>query len=160
MFFFNSHWIGGTGPVNWLARLPDLTSPDVFLWGYVKDKLYKQELITRENINERIRNACAAFKQTHFSMYIQYVLSWKVIILSTYFNWKMMRWGDLRKSSTLVSERRKDSHRSNSRVGERRGNSIKHPERRRDSPKSSNNLLHESQRDSVNQAPGREQKTT
>ena len=28
---FNDHWIGRVGPVNWPARLPDLSSPDFFL---------------------------------------------------------------------------------------------------------------------------------
>ena len=32
---FNGHWIDRDGPVNW----PDLSSPDLFLWGYLKDKV-------------------------------------------------------------------------------------------------------------------------
>jgi hypothetical protein len=56
---FNGRWIGRAGPVNWPARSPDLTSPDFFLWGYLKEKVYKQEPTTRENMIERIRNACA-----------------------------------------------------------------------------------------------------
>jgi hypothetical protein len=56
---FNGCWIGRAGPVNWPARSPDLTSPDFFLWGYVKDKVYQQVPTTRENMIERIRNACA-----------------------------------------------------------------------------------------------------
>jgi len=56
---FNGRWIGRAGPVNWPARSPDLTSPDFFLWGYLKDKVYKEEPTTRENMIDRIRNACA-----------------------------------------------------------------------------------------------------
>lgn len=56
---FNGRWIGRAGPINWPARSPDLTAPDFCLWGYLKEKVYKQEPTTRENMIERIRNACA-----------------------------------------------------------------------------------------------------
>lgn len=56
---YNGRWIGRGGPINWPARSPDLTSPDFFLWGYLKDKVYQQVPTTRENMIERIRNACA-----------------------------------------------------------------------------------------------------
>lgn len=47
---FSDRWIGRAGPVNWPARSPDLTSPDFFLWGYLKDKVYKQIPTTREDM--------------------------------------------------------------------------------------------------------------
>lgn len=56
---FNGRWIGRGGPVNWPARSPDLTSPDFFLWGYLKDKVFQQAPTTREYMIQRIRNACA-----------------------------------------------------------------------------------------------------
>lgn len=37
---FPDKWIGREGPVAWPPRSPDLTPPDFFLWGYVKDKVY------------------------------------------------------------------------------------------------------------------------
>ena len=40
---FNGRWISRAGLVNWPARLPDLSSPDFFLWGYLKDKVLNQE---------------------------------------------------------------------------------------------------------------------
>ncbi|EFN72100.1 Transposable element Tc3 transposase, partial [Camponotus floridanus] len=55
-----NRWIGRGGTVNWLARSPDLTSPDFFLWGYLKDVVYKETPTTRENMMQRIRDACAA----------------------------------------------------------------------------------------------------
>ncbi|CAH0559093.1 unnamed protein product [Brassicogethes aeneus] len=55
----NGRWIGRGGPVNWPARSPDLTSPDFFLWGYLKDKVFQQAPTTREYMIQRIRNACA-----------------------------------------------------------------------------------------------------
>lgn len=33
-------WIGRRGTIEWPARSPDLTPPDFFLWGYLKDKVY------------------------------------------------------------------------------------------------------------------------
>ena len=49
---------GGGGPVNSSARLPDLSSPDFFLWSYLKDKVYEQEPEIRENMIEQITNVC------------------------------------------------------------------------------------------------------
>lgn len=57
--YFNGRWIGRGGVINWPARSPDLTSPDFFLWGYLKDKVYEQIPTTREDMMQRIRNACA-----------------------------------------------------------------------------------------------------
>ncbi|KAJ4429937.1 hypothetical protein ANN_22141 [Periplaneta americana] len=34
---YHGRWIGRAGPINWPARSPDLTSPDFFLWGYLKE---------------------------------------------------------------------------------------------------------------------------
>lgn len=56
---YNGRWIGRGGPVHWPARSPDLTSPDFFLWGFLKTKVYQQVSTTRENMIGRIRNACA-----------------------------------------------------------------------------------------------------
>lgn len=56
---FNGRWIGRGSLINWPARSPDLTSPDFFLWGYLKSKVYQQEPTTREDMIERIKTACA-----------------------------------------------------------------------------------------------------
>lgn len=53
-------WIGRGGPVAWPARSPDLTSPDFYLWGYLKNIVYQQQPTTRDNMMQRIREACAA----------------------------------------------------------------------------------------------------
>ena len=58
------------------------------------------------------------FKQTYFSAYNQYALNSKAIILSTFFNGKMMRRGDSCKLGTLISKRRWDSYKSSSLIGE------------------------------------------
>lgn len=59
---FPNRWIGLGGQqfnhVEWPPRSPDLTSPDFFLWGYVKNVVYADAVTTRENMMDRIRNAC------------------------------------------------------------------------------------------------------
>ena len=39
-----SRWIGRRGLIEWAARSPDLTPLDFFLWGYVKQKVYKDNI--------------------------------------------------------------------------------------------------------------------
>jgi hypothetical protein len=34
---FPDHWIGGKGLIPWHHNSPDLTSLDLFFWGFVKD---------------------------------------------------------------------------------------------------------------------------
>jgi len=36
--------------INWLARLPDLTILDYFLWDYIKDIVYQTVPMTPKNI--------------------------------------------------------------------------------------------------------------
>jgi len=57
---FNARWIGRGGPVNWPPRSPDLTSPDFYLWGYIKNAVFSQQPTTRADMENRIRQACEA----------------------------------------------------------------------------------------------------
>lgn len=54
---YPNRWIGRGGPHNWPARSPDLTSPDFFLWGYIKNIVYDTPPTTPDDMRERIRNA-------------------------------------------------------------------------------------------------------
>lgn len=54
---FNERWIGRYGPRRWPARSPDLTPLDFFLWGFVKDEVYAQNVDTVEELRERIEMA-------------------------------------------------------------------------------------------------------
>lgn len=54
---FRNRWIGRNGSTEWPPRSPDLTPPDFFLWGYVKDHVFKSPPTTAENMKERIRGA-------------------------------------------------------------------------------------------------------
>lgn len=56
---YNNRWIGRSGPVAWPPCSPDLTSPDFYLWGYLKDVVFAQRTTTKEDMMERIRRACA-----------------------------------------------------------------------------------------------------
>lgn len=56
---FPQRWIGiGSQVVEWCPRSPDLTSPDFFLWGYIKNMAYLDPPTTRENMMQRITNIC------------------------------------------------------------------------------------------------------
>jgi len=55
---FPDRWIGRSGPIKWPARSPDLTPPDFFLWGYLKDIVYKERPSTCEELRTRIEQAC------------------------------------------------------------------------------------------------------
>lgn len=55
---YHDNWIGLHGPVLWPARSPDLTSPDFYLWGFLKNLVFASKPTTREDMMERIRVAC------------------------------------------------------------------------------------------------------
>ena len=38
---FDGNWCGRNGPIMWPPNSPDLTPPDFFLWGFVKNDVYK-----------------------------------------------------------------------------------------------------------------------
>lgn len=57
---FPQRWIGRMGPISWPARSPDLTSPDFFAWGFIKNQVFANRPTTREDMINRIRTACAS----------------------------------------------------------------------------------------------------
>lgn len=57
---FGQNWIGTRGPISWPARSCDLTPLDFFLWGRLKDLIFKGRAIeTREELREATRQAFA-----------------------------------------------------------------------------------------------------
>jgi hypothetical protein len=72
---FPNRWIGRGGALTWPARSPDLAPPDFFLWGHIKNNVYKrrpknvQELkafIVHECDNitvEQLENVMSAFHE-------------------------------------------------------------------------------------------------
>lgn len=70
---YPDRWIGRGGPVAWPARSPNLTSPDFYLWGFLKNVVFAEEPTTPDDMRQRIRDACAAIPRdvllktvTHF----------------------------------------------------------------------------------------------
>ena len=57
----SARWIGRRGPIDWPARSPDLTSADYFLWGHIKEIVYKEKL---KNLSDLKESIVSAF-QTH-----------------------------------------------------------------------------------------------
>lgn len=55
---FPNRWIGRGGPVAWPPRSPDITPLDFFVWGFLKEQVYATPVETREQLIDRIRNAC------------------------------------------------------------------------------------------------------
>lgn len=47
-------WIGKNGPIRWASNSPDITVPDTFLWGHLKDKVYAEPNHTIETIQQKI----------------------------------------------------------------------------------------------------------
>lgn len=63
---FPNRWIGRLGPIEWPPRSPDLTPLDYFLWGFLKDKVFRT---TPENILEmenRILENCQIIEKEMF----------------------------------------------------------------------------------------------
>ncbi len=57
---FPQRWLGPGGPVPWLARSPDLTPLDFFLWGHVKHMVYVTPVPSLEDLKYRITTACTS----------------------------------------------------------------------------------------------------
>ena len=54
---FPNRWIGGDGPIPWPPCLPHITPLGFFLWGYVKDIVYKAKVRDIDVLKQRISNA-------------------------------------------------------------------------------------------------------
>lgn len=56
--FFPNKWIGRSGPIKWPPRSPDLTPLDFFLWGFLKDRVFRTSPSSVEEMKERIVANC------------------------------------------------------------------------------------------------------
>lgn len=52
-----NRWIGRRGPIEWPARSPDLSPCDFYLWGRLKDIVYRERVHTLDELRDRIRIA-------------------------------------------------------------------------------------------------------
>ena len=55
--------MGRGGPIDWPARFPDLTLSDCFLWGQVKDLVYRDPPRTMSQLKSKIRCAIATINE-------------------------------------------------------------------------------------------------
>ena len=60
---FPDRWIRSDGRICWLARSPDLTPLNFFLWEYLKSRVYCDIPATPKNMQERIQRACTDINQ-------------------------------------------------------------------------------------------------
>lgn len=60
---FPNRWIGRRGTVEWPPRSPDLTPLDFFLWGHLKNVVYKSRPDNIEELKNRIRIECSNISQ-------------------------------------------------------------------------------------------------
>lgn len=63
---FGNLWIGTNGPVQWPPRSPDLTPMDFFLWGYIKNEVYKNTYHNIEALQFSVRNALYSINRMQF----------------------------------------------------------------------------------------------
>ena len=57
---FPSRWIGRRKPFDWPVPLPNLTPCDFFLWGYLKDIVFKEPCTSVMQLQDKIQEICAA----------------------------------------------------------------------------------------------------
>ena len=60
---FPDLWIGRDGPIPWPPRSPDITPMDFFVWGYVKDIVYRTPVQDLNDLKQRIRNAISTITE-------------------------------------------------------------------------------------------------
>ena len=60
---FPDRWIGRDGPIPWPPRSPDITPLDFFLWGYVKDIVYRTKIRDITDLKQRITDAIATIDE-------------------------------------------------------------------------------------------------
>lgn len=60
---FPGRWFGRRGPIEWPARSPDMTPPDFFLWGVMKDLVYRERPGTMDDLKQTIRDKFATLDE-------------------------------------------------------------------------------------------------
>ena len=51
------------GDIAWPARSPDLTVPDLFLWGFLKDRVFRRRIVTIQELKQAIVDEVAAIDE-------------------------------------------------------------------------------------------------
>jgi hypothetical protein len=61
---FPTRWIGRGSTINWPPRSPDLTPLDFCLWDWMKSKVYRRKVDTRDELLDHIMDVTARIKQS------------------------------------------------------------------------------------------------
>jgi len=51
------------GDIAWPARSPELTVPDFFLWGFLKDRVFRRRIMTIQELKQAIVDEVAAIDE-------------------------------------------------------------------------------------------------
>jgi len=51
------------GDIAWPPRSPDLTVPDFFLWGFLKDRLFRRRIVTMQELKQATVDEVAAIDE-------------------------------------------------------------------------------------------------
>ena len=57
------NWVRSVGDIAWPARSPDLTLPDVFLWGFLKDRVFRRRTVTIQELKQTVVDEAAAIDE-------------------------------------------------------------------------------------------------
>ena len=57
------------GDIVWPARSPDLTVPDFFLWGFLKDRVFQWRIMTIQELKQAIADEVAAIDDLRRRVY-------------------------------------------------------------------------------------------
>jgi len=60
---FQVRWIGNQGPVSWPARSPDLSPLDFFLWGYLKNEVFAEQIEDMADLYNKIYACTSAIQR-------------------------------------------------------------------------------------------------
>lgn len=67
---FLGRWLGRPGPLEWLSRSTDLTYCDFFIWGWVKNEVYRIKPKTFDEWEGRIHQVFANVPQKNLPKYV------------------------------------------------------------------------------------------
>jgi hypothetical protein len=60
---FEDRWIGRGGTISWAPRSPDMTPLDFFLWGHIKNNIYKTSIGDLDDLKCKITQEIRMIKQ-------------------------------------------------------------------------------------------------
>jgi hypothetical protein len=72
---FSILWIGRGSTINWPPRSPDLTPLDFCLWGWMKSKVYRRKLSTRDELLDHVMDVIARIKNVKMHSTEQHAMS-------------------------------------------------------------------------------------